>query len=77
MEVHGDIGSPCEPVYAWPSACVRVRAYAPPSVVCVCTCAPQRRRVVDPAAHSALHVFQTTQNTTCLGNALQAVSNLI
>lgn len=30
-----------------------------------------------PTARSALHVFQTTQNTTCLGNALQAVSNLI
>lgn len=70
VEVHGDMAH-------------RVHTYTPrhgrvyTRLVDRCACVPQRRRVVDPTAHSALHVFQTTQNTTCLGNALQAVSNLI
>lgn len=74
VEVHGDIGSPC--TYhthtggCVPCVCARASVHR-------CACVPQRRRVVDPTAHSALYVFQTTQNTTCLGNALQAVSNLI
>lgn len=73
LEVHGDIGSPCSHVHGHGTVVCHVYA----RLVGRCACVPQRRRVVDPTAHSALHVFQTTQNTTCLGNALQAVSNLI